>query len=124
MVGAEADIDAGVGDGPPARGRVPYPDARAGRDRISDQRLFLEIVPLERIVVTDALEPGFRPAALRFFAAVITMEDHDGGTKYTARAMHKDDADRETHEKMGFYEGWGTNIEQLGAVAESLKGGA
>jgi uncharacterized protein YndB with AHSA1/START domain len=82
---------------------------------------FLEVVPLERITFTDALEAGFRPTGQPFFTAVITFEDHEGGTRYTARAMHKDGADREKHEKMGFYEGWGTNIRQLAAVAESLK---
>lgn len=84
---------------------------------------FLEVVPLERITFTDALEAGFRPAEQSFFTAVITFEDHEGGTRYTARAMHKNDADREKHEKMGFYEGWGTNIKQLAAVAATLKEG-
>lgn len=82
---------------------------------------FLEIVPQKRIVFTDALEAEFRLAAQPFFTAVITMEDHEGGTKYAARAIHKDDTDREKHEKMGYFEGWGPVIGQLAAVAAALQ---
>ena len=81
---------------------------------------FLEVVENERIVFTDAVGPGYRPAKQPFMTAVITLEDHAGGTRYTARVLHKDEADRDKHEKMGFFEGWGTCIEQLAAVAREL----
>jgi uncharacterized protein YndB with AHSA1/START domain len=81
---------------------------------------FLEIVENERIVFTDALAPGWRPAKLAFFTAVITLEDAPGGTRYTAVAMHKDDAAREKHEAMGFHEGWGTCLNQLVALVGSM----
>ena len=55
-----------------------------------------------------------------FFTAVITFEDQGRGTKYTARALHKDDADCKTHEEMGFFDGWGKCLEQLAAVAKQL----
>jgi len=32
--------------------------------------------------------------------------------------MHKNNADRSMHEEMGFYDGWGTCMEQLAAFAE------
>jgi uncharacterized protein YndB with AHSA1/START domain len=32
--------------------------------------------------------------------------------------MHKNDADRAMHEKMGFADGWGTVMEQLANLAE------
>ena len=32
--------------------------------------------------------------------------------------MHKNNADRNMHEEMGFYDGWGTVIEQLAALVE------
>ena len=82
--------------------------------------VFLEVVDQERIVFTDALEPGYRPAKEPFFTAVITLEELDaGGTRYTARALHKDEADRTKHEEMGFFDGWGTCIDQLVALVES-----
>lgn len=84
---------------------------------------FLEVVPQERIAFTDALMAGFRPAAEPFFTAIVTMQDHGAGTKYTAYALHGTAANRETHEKMGFHEGWGTAIGQLAALAEGLKRG-
>lgn len=82
---------------------------------------FLEIVENERLVWTDALAPGYRPAVKPFFTAVITMEDDGKGTKYTARAMHKDDADRKTHEDMGFYGGWSQCFDQLVQVVKEFK---
>jgi uncharacterized protein YndB with AHSA1/START domain len=81
---------------------------------------FLEIVAGERLVWTDAMGPGYRPAAEPFMTAVVTFEDHAGGTRYTAVALHCDAAGRKKHEEMGFFEGWGKAFEQLVAVARSL----
>jgi len=83
--------------------------------------IFLEVVEHERIVFTDALLPGWRPSESPFMTVIITLEDQDGGTRYTARVLHKDDADRARHEGMGFQDGWGTCIAQLAALAERLK---
>ncbi|TQV78044.1 polyketide cyclase [Exilibacterium tricleocarpae] len=81
---------------------------------------FLEVIENQRIVFTDALRGGWRPNESSFFSAIITLEEHPEGTKYTATALHKNDADRQKHADMGFLDGWGTCIEQLGRVAESL----
>jgi uncharacterized protein YndB with AHSA1/START domain len=85
---------------------------------------FLDLVENERIVFTDALEAGWRPAEKPFFTAIITLEATGAGTRYTARALHKNEADRETHEKMGFHEGWGRCAEQLARLAAEMKEGA
>lgn len=77
---------------------------------------FLEVVPNQRLVFTDALGPGFRPMPKPFMTAVISLEAIPGGTRYIARAMHKDDADREAHAAMGFDQGWGTALDQLVAL--------
>ncbi len=82
---------------------------------------FLEIVENERLVWTDALAPGYRPALKSFFTAIITLEDHGAGTRYTARALHKDDADRKTHEDMGFHEGWSQCLDQLLDLVAQMK---
>jgi uncharacterized protein YndB with AHSA1/START domain len=91
---------------------------------------FLELVEHRKIVWTDALAPGYRPAmpsgsssncAPFYFTAIITFEDHGGGTRYTARALHKDDRDRKIHEEMGFFDGWGTCFDQLVAVVKKLE---
>ena len=82
---------------------------------------FLEVIKNEKMVWTDALGPGYRPSLEPFFTAVLTFEDHEGGTKYTARALHKNEADRKTHEKMGFHAGWSQCLDQLVQLAKQLK---
>lgn len=75
---------------------------------------FLEVVPNQRLVWTDALLPGYRPAAEPFFTAVVLMEsDGKGGTRYTAIALHRDEDGRKKHEAMGFHEGWGQVFDQM-----------
>ena len=82
--------------------------------------VYLEVVPNERIVVTDAYTSAWQPSAKPFMTAIITFEDEDGKTRYTARALHWTVADRESHEAMGFHEGWGKAADQLAEVAAAL----
>ena len=79
---------------------------------------FLAIDDLERIIFTNALVGGWRPAEQPFMTAIITLRDHLMGTDYVAHVMHKNNADRNLHEEMGFYDGWGTVTEQLARLAE------
>jgi uncharacterized protein YndB with AHSA1/START domain len=81
---------------------------------------YLEIVENERLVFTDALAPGYRPSEKPFFTAIITLEPHEKGTKYSATALHKDEADRKKHEDMGFHSGWGQCLDQLVALANKM----
>lgn len=75
--------------------------------------VYLEIVPNQRIVWTDAFEKAWVPSAKPFMTAVITFEARGDRTLYTARALHWTVADREEHERMGFHGGWGLCAEQL-----------
>jgi uncharacterized protein YndB with AHSA1/START domain len=79
---------------------------------------FLDVVASERIVFTNALIGGYRPAVHGFMTAVISFKDHPEGTAYESYAMHKDKADRDKHEEMGFHDGWGTVAAQLAALVE------
>ena len=81
---------------------------------------FLEVIENERIVFTDALQGGWRPNEESFFSAIITLEEHSEGTLYTATALHKNAGDCRKHAEMGFVDGWGTAIDQLGKIAEGL----
>lgn len=81
---------------------------------------FLEIVPNRKLVWTDALLPGYRPAEKPFFSAVLTLEPKGSGTRYIATAIHRDTAGRDQHEKMGFFEGWNTVVDQMVAYMKSL----
>jgi len=72
-----------------------------------------EVVPHERLSWTDALLPGYRPSENPFFTAVLTFEPSGKGTRYTATAIHRDEAGRKKHEEMGFHQGWGMCLDQL-----------
>jgi uncharacterized protein YndB with AHSA1/START domain len=74
---------------------------------------FLEILPNQRLVWTDALLPGYRPSENPFFTAILSLEAQGSGTRYTAIALHRDEAGRKKHEEMGFYDGWGIVADQL-----------
>lgn len=92
-----------------------------GGEESSNPGAFLEIVPQERIVFTTALTEGWRPGTPWLsLTAFILMEDEGNNTKYTARVLHKDEEDRRKHEEMGFQDGWGTCIDQLGELARQL----
>jgi uncharacterized protein YndB with AHSA1/START domain len=83
--------------------------------------IYLEIVPNQKLVVTDAYTSAWQPSAKPFMTAIITFEDIGGGkTKYTARALHWTKEDRETHEKMGFHQGWGICADQLAEVVQTI----
>jgi uncharacterized protein YndB with AHSA1/START domain len=92
---------------------------------------YLEVVRNEKLVWTSALLPGYRPApppvATKghecdelLFTAVILLQPHGAGTKYTAIAMHQDEAGRRKHEDMGFHEGWGKALDQLVDLARGI----
>jgi uncharacterized protein YndB with AHSA1/START domain len=78
--------------------------------------VYLEVVPNERLVVTDAYTTAWEPSEKPFMTAILTFEEEGGKTRYTARARHWTQADREAHEKMGFHEGWGQCADQLAAL--------
>jgi uncharacterized protein YndB with AHSA1/START domain len=81
---------------------------------------YLEVVPNERLVWTDALLPGYRPAENPFLTAIITLEAQGKGTRYTAMAIHRDAAARQKHEEMGFHQGWGKALDQLVAHVKAM----
>lgn len=82
---------------------------------------YLEIVPNERIVFTDAFIGDWTPSAKPFFTAFILLEDAgEGKTKYTAIARHWTTEDADNHKKMGFHQGWGMCADQLEALAATL----
>jgi len=81
---------------------------------------YLEVIPPQRLIWTDALLPGFRPSENPFFTAILTLEPQGNGTRYRAVAIHRDEAGRKKHEDMGFYKGWGTVLDQLVAYAKTI----
>lgn len=81
---------------------------------------YLEVVPNERLVFTDAYTGNWQPSAKPFFTGILTFEDQGGKTLYTAKARHWTKEDAESHAKMGFHEGWGKATDQLEAFAATI----
>lgn len=82
--------------------------------------VYLEVVKNQKLVFTDAFVRAWEPSEKAYIVGIITFEDHDGGTKYTARVQHWSVADRDSHEQMGFHYGWGLATDQLAAFAATL----
>jgi len=76
---------------------------------------FLEAVPMERLVWTSMLFPGYRPAVFDDIpiTAIITMEAAGDGTRYVFTALHRDEADLQENRESGFYQGTEIAIDQL-----------
>jgi len=80
---------------------------------------YLEIVENERLAWTSALAPGYRPVLKAtngpelLFSAIVLLERRGSGTRYTAIAIHGEESAKQTHEKMGFHDGWATCLEQM-----------
>lgn len=90
-----------------------------GKD-LPNRGVYLEVVPNEKLVSTDAYVKAWEPSEKPFMTLVLTFEDEDGKTRYTARVRHWSVADREAHEKMGFHEGWGLCTDQLEALVAKI----
>ena len=82
--------------------------------------VYLEVVPNRRLVATDAYTKAWEPSAKPFMTIILTFEPEGGKTRYTARVKHWTVEDRETHEKMGFHQGWGQCTDQLAALVVKL----
>ena len=82
--------------------------------------VYLEVVPNQRLVSTDAFTKAWEPSQKPFMTLILTFEDEGGKTRYTARVLHWTVADREAHEKMGFHQGWGICTDQLEALVAKL----
>ncbi len=90
-----------------------------GKDH-PNRGVYLEVVENERLVFTDAYTRAWEPSEKPFMTVILSFEDEGGKTRYTARARHWTVADRETHEKMGFHQGWGLCTDQLAALVAKL----
>ena len=82
--------------------------------------VYLEVVPGERLVFTDAYASAWQPSAKPFMTGILTFADEGAGTRYTATVRHWSVEDRDAHAAMGFEAGWGIATDQLAALAATL----
>lgn len=86
--------------------------------------IFLAVDAEHRIVFTNALDSSWRPAppAPVSMTAEITLLEHPEGVDYRVLVRHRAPEDRAEHERLGFFEGWGSVTEALAALAEREAG--
>ena len=82
--------------------------------------VYLEVVPNEKLVFTDAFTSAWVPSEKPFMVCELTFADEDGKTRYRAVAWHWSEEDMKIHQQMGFEEGWGIVATQLEAFARTI----
>jgi uncharacterized protein YndB with AHSA1/START domain len=76
---------------------------------------YLDVVPMERLVWTSMLFPGYRPAVFDDIpiTAIVTMETAGTGTRYVFTALHRNAADLENNKASGFHQGTEIAVDQF-----------
>ena len=92
-------------------------------EEFPNRGVYLEVVPQQRLVFTDAYVEAWVPSAEPFMTAIISFADEAGGTRYEARVRHWSEEAMKRHESMGFHDGWGKAADQLEVAAQRLAAG-
>jgi uncharacterized protein YndB with AHSA1/START domain len=93
-------------------------------ERFPHDGIFLEVVPNERIVITNAFTDGWQPKGHMDsdcdfpVVNIVTFAPEGDGTRYTARVLHWTGEAVKAHEAMGFHQGWTQVTAQLAELAE------
>jgi uncharacterized protein YndB with AHSA1/START domain len=105
--GGMISIDIAVGDG----------------QEVPNLGCVLEVVPLQRLVWTAMLFPGYRPAVFDDIpiTAIMEMEPVGTGTRYIFTALHRNEADFTTNKESGFYQGTEIAIDQFVEHVKAMK---
>lgn len=76
---------------------------------------FLDVVPMERLVWTSMLFPGYRPAVFDDIpiTAIVTIEPVGAGTRYVFTALHRNEEDLAKNKASGFSQGTELAIDQF-----------
>jgi len=86
-------------------------------EEMSNDGCYLEIIENKKLVWTNMMSQGFRPASISSigfaFVGTILISNTDKGTLYKGIVSHGDEESRKKHEAMGFQEGWGLAFDQL-----------
>lgn len=90
-------------------------------ERHEMEGVVLEVVPLRRIVFTDAFRAGWIPQK-PFMLGFFDFTDLGAQTGYHAGARHWDAESYAQHQAMGFEAGWSAVADQLEQVARRIAG--
>jgi uncharacterized protein YndB with AHSA1/START domain len=94
--------------------------ADADGNQFPNRGVYLEVVPNEKLVFTDAYTDAWTPSAKPFMTVILTFADEDGKTRYTATVRHWSEEDKLAHENMGFRVGWGICADQMEVLIATL----
>lgn len=96
--------------------------ATGGGEEFPNVGCFLEVVPMERLVWTSMLFPGYRPAVFDDIpiTAIVSMESVGSGTRYVFTALHRDQADFENNKASGWQQGTEIAVDQFVAHVKSM----
>ncbi len=83
----------------------------------------VEVTPLERLVWTSMLFPGFRPAVFDDIpiTAIMTLQPSGNGTRYVFTALHRNKSDFRQNKESGWQEGTEIAMKQFVAHVNSLR---
>ena len=75
----------------------------------------LEAIPMQRLVWTSMLFPGYRPAVFDDIpiTAIMTMQSEGTGTRYVFTALHRNEKDLAENKASGFYQGTEIALDQF-----------
>ena len=86
-------------------------------EEMPQEGVFLEVIPGQRFVTTDAYRVGWMPQEPFMTGFWEVVPDGDGAL-YRAGARHWQEETMRNHEAMGFIDGWGVCADQLAALCE------
>lgn len=89
-----------------------------GEDTGPMEGIFLEVVPGERVVSTDAYASGWIPQE-PFLTSIWSFAQEGEGTRFTATARHWSEEALKRHEEMGFHPGWDQMMQQFKELCET-----
>ncbi|HWU02613.1 MAG TPA: SRPBCC family protein [Novosphingobium sp.] len=114
---------------PPWRAQVTHQDQRPGGrcemvmygpegEVVPQNGIYLAWDEGRRFAITDAITGDLEPAG-PFMVGIWEIAPEGEGTRYTARARHWTEQDRDRHEAMGFAQGWQACADQLASLCEA-----
>ena len=86
---------------------------------------FLDVTPMERLVWTSMLFPGYRPAVFDDIpiTAITELVTEGAGTRYVFTALHRDEGDFEKNKESGWQQGTEIALDQFVEHVIAMKEG-
>ena len=91
-------------------------------ERMPLSGIYLEIVPMKRLIFTDGYSEGFIPQPASFMTGCVEFsKTGDDQTAMIWSARHSSEEQVKQHLEMGFEDGWNKAADQLEALAKLVE---